>query len=128
MNQGVKLLDTVALLEDVQAEEVLLKRGEVGAVVEILAPDVYEVEFCDDQGRAYAFASLRGDQLLVLHNQGKESRQELSLAQRRAYMQLPLEERRKCLAAQAEQMAKHYEQEPERTERIAWQGGDIVEP
>jgi uncharacterized protein DUF4926 len=73
MSHGVKLLDTVALLEDVQAEEVLLKRGEVGAVVEILAPEVYEVEFCDDPGRAYAFASLREDQLLVLHNQGKES-------------------------------------------------------
>jgi hypothetical protein len=73
MSNGVKLLDAVALLEDVQAEEVLLKRGEVGAVVEILAPEVYEVEFCDDQGRAYAFASLCGDQLLVLHNQGKES-------------------------------------------------------
>jgi Domain of unknown function (DUF4926) len=73
MKRAVKLLDTVALLEDVQAEEVLLQRGEVGAVVEILAPDVYEVEFCDDQGRAYAFASLHTDQLLVLHNQGKES-------------------------------------------------------
>ncbi len=73
MKRDVKLLDTVALLEDVQAEEVLLQRGEVGAVVEILAPDVYEVEFCDDQGRAYAFASLHTDQLLVLHNQGKES-------------------------------------------------------
>ena len=73
MCHGVKLLDTIALLEDVQTEEVLLKRGEVGAVVEILAPEVYEVEFCDDRGRAYAFVSLRGDQLLVLHNQGKES-------------------------------------------------------
>jgi hypothetical protein len=73
MNRGVKLLDTVALLEDVQAEEVLLQRGEVGAVVEILAPNMYEVEFCNDQGRAYAFASLHADQLLVLHNQGKKS-------------------------------------------------------
>jgi len=73
MKRDVKLLDTVALLEDVQAEEVLLQRGEVGAVVEILAPDVYEVEFCDDHGRAYAFASLHADALLVLHNQGKES-------------------------------------------------------
>jgi hypothetical protein len=73
MNGEVKLLDAVAVLEDVQAEGVLLKRGEVGAVVEILAPQVYEVEFCDDQGRAYAFASLHADQLLVLHNQGKES-------------------------------------------------------
>ena len=54
--------------------------------------------------------------------------QELTLAQRRAYMQLPLEERRKRLAAQAAQMVEHYEQEPECTERIAWQGGDIVEP
>jgi hypothetical protein len=69
----VKLLDAVALLEDVQTEEVLLQRGEVGAVVEILAPDVYEVEFCDDHGRAYAFASVHAEQLLVLHNQGKQS-------------------------------------------------------
>jgi hypothetical protein len=54
--------------------------------------------------------------------------QELTLAQRRTYMHSPLEERRKRLAAQAEQVAEHYEQEPDRTERIAWQGGDIVEP
>jgi len=73
MRREVKLLDVVALLEDVQAEGVLLQRGEVGAVVEILAPEVYEVEFCDDHGRAYAFASLHAEQLLVLHNQGKES-------------------------------------------------------
>ena len=50
MSNSVKLLDTVALLEDVQAEEVLLKRGEVGAVVDILAPEVYEVEFCVTRG------------------------------------------------------------------------------
>ena len=73
MRREVKLLDAVALLEDVQAEGVVLQRGEVGAVVEVLAPGVYEVEFCDTQGRAYAFASLPAEQLLVLHNQGKES-------------------------------------------------------
>ena len=73
MRREVKLLDAVALLEEVQAEGVLLQPGEVGVVVEVLAPDVYEVEFCDDQGRAYAFASLHANQLLVLHNQGKES-------------------------------------------------------
>ncbi len=50
-----------------------------------------------------------------------------SLTQRRAYMQLPLEERRKRLAAQAERMAEHYEQESEGRERDTWQGGDIVE-
>ena len=73
MRREVKLLDVVALLEDVQVEGVLLQRGEVGAVVVMIAPEVYEVECCDDQGRAYAFASLPAEQLLVLHNQGKES-------------------------------------------------------
>ena len=43
MSSEVKLLDAVALLADVQAEGVLLKRGEVGTVVEILAPQVYEL-------------------------------------------------------------------------------------
>jgi hypothetical protein len=74
MSHSVKLLDTVALLEAVHADGLTLQRGEVGAVVEILAPNVYEVEFCDEQGRAYAFASVREDQLLVLHNQGKHSK------------------------------------------------------
>ena len=36
----IKLLDTVALLEDLPERK--LKRGEVGTVVEILAPEVYE--------------------------------------------------------------------------------------
>lgn len=53
--------------------------------------------------------------------------QGLSLAHRRAYMKLPLAERRKRLAEQAEQVAEHYDQESERIEREAWQGGDIVE-
>lgn len=57
-----------------------------------------------------------------------EAEQILTLAQRRAYMNLPLKERRKRLAAQAERMIEHYEQEPERAEREMWQGGDIVEP
>ena len=71
MSNDIKLLDTVVLIEDVQDDDILLKRGEVGAIVEILAPNVYEVEFCDEKGRAYAFASLGTDKLLVLHNQGK---------------------------------------------------------
>jgi hypothetical protein len=64
----IRLLDTVALLEDLPERR--LKRGEVGTVVELLAPDVYEVEFCDDDGQTYAEFALRGDQLIVLHNQG----------------------------------------------------------
>ena len=53
----IKLLDTVALLEDLPERK--LKRGEVGTVVEILAPEVYEVEFCDDEGQTYAELALR---------------------------------------------------------------------
>ena len=65
----IKLLDTVALLEDLPERR--LKRGEVGTVVEILAPDAYEVEFCDDEGRTYAELALRGEQIVALHNQGE---------------------------------------------------------
>ena len=65
----IKVLDTVVLLEDLPERK--LKRGEVGTVVEILAPDVYEVEFCDDEGQTYAELALRGDQLIALHNQGE---------------------------------------------------------
>jgi hypothetical protein len=64
---------------------------------------------------------------MILSKKTAKIGQALSLAQRRAYMQLPLEERRKRLAAQADQMAEHYEQEPERTERLTWQGENVVE-
>ena len=70
--RNIKLLDTVALLEDLPARK--LKRGEVGTVVEILAPDVYEVEFSDDEGATYAELSLRSDQLVLLHNRGESLR------------------------------------------------------
>jgi hypothetical protein len=56
-----------------------------------------------------------------------ETDQVCCLTKRRAYMKLPLQERRKRLAAQAERMVDHYDQESERTEREAWQGDDIVE-
>ena len=68
----IKLLDTVALLEDLPERK--LKRGEVGTVVEILAPGVYEVEFCDDEGQTYAELSLRRAQLVPLHNRGEALR------------------------------------------------------
>ena len=65
----IKLLDTVALLEDLPERK--LRRGEVGTVVEILAPDAYEVEFCDAEGQTYAELALRGEQIVALHNQGE---------------------------------------------------------
>lgn len=44
-----------------------LFRGQVGTVVENLSPEVFEVEFSDDEGKTYATQSLKADQLMVLH-------------------------------------------------------------
>jgi hypothetical protein len=63
----IKLLSTVALLEDLPPKG--LVRGQVGTVVESLSPGVYEVEFSDDTGRAYAMLGLRREQLLELHSE-----------------------------------------------------------
>ncbi len=60
----IKLLDVVALMEDLPDET--LHRGEVGAVVELLAPGVFEVEFCDREGKTYAMLPLKQDQLMKL--------------------------------------------------------------
>ncbi len=65
--RGLELLSVVALLEDIADRD--LMRGQVGTIVERLAPGVYEVEFSDDNGRTYASLSLRGDQLLQLHHE-----------------------------------------------------------
>jgi transcriptional regulator with XRE-family HTH domain len=47
------------------------------------------------------------------------------LVKRRAFMELPMEERRKILSRQAEAVKEHYEETTD--ERQAWQGGDIVD-
>jgi Domain of unknown function (DUF4926) len=64
MNE-IKLLDVIALTEDLPAEG--LRRGEVGTVVEQWADGVFEVEFSDDSGKAYAFAALPAQQLMKLY-------------------------------------------------------------
>ena len=51
----------------------------------------------------------------------------MSIAQRLAFMELPLEERRRILTEQAEHAARDYEEELATKERELWQGGDIVE-
>jgi hypothetical protein len=71
MAETIALLDVVALLEDLAQQG--LARGQVGTVVEILAPDVYEVEFSDNTGRTYATASLHLNQLMVLHHEPAHS-------------------------------------------------------
>jgi hypothetical protein len=60
----VELLAVVALLQHLP--EAHLERGQVGTVVEELAPDVYEVEFSDDDGRTYASTAIKASQLLPL--------------------------------------------------------------
>jgi hypothetical protein len=60
----MKLLDVVALIDDVP--EKALRRGQVGTIVEVLAPGVFEVEFCDLDGRTYASAALPESRLMVL--------------------------------------------------------------
>ena len=67
----LKLWSVVALLED--APERGLPRGQVGTVVESLAPGVYEVEFSDDAGRTYASLALRSDQLMRLHHETSQA-------------------------------------------------------
>jgi hypothetical protein len=63
----IKLLDVVALTVDFPERN--LSRGQVGTVVEILAPNVFEVEFSDDEGKTYASAALTASQLIVLRYQ-----------------------------------------------------------
>ena len=65
MQVTLKLLDVVALDEDVPERKLL--RGMVGTIVEVLAPDAYEVEFCGDDGRAYMTAALNASQLMLLY-------------------------------------------------------------
>lgn len=65
MKRKIKVLDVVALTQELPNHDLAL--GQVGTVVEILAPDVYEVEFSDNEGRAFAELALKADQLLVLH-------------------------------------------------------------
>ena len=63
----IEMLSVVALLEDLPEKGLL--RGQVGTVVEDLAPGVYEIEFSDDDGRTYASLALRAEQLMRLHHE-----------------------------------------------------------
>jgi hypothetical protein len=63
----MKLLDVVALLEDLP--ELGLSRGQVGTIVEEYEPKIFEVEFSDLEGRAYALETLSEVQLIKLYYQ-----------------------------------------------------------
>ncbi len=59
----LQLLDIVAIKEDLPEHDLLA--GQVGTIVEVLAPEVYEVDFSDD-GQTYAMLPLHSSQLLKL--------------------------------------------------------------
>ncbi|HEY4426128.1 MAG TPA: DUF4926 domain-containing protein [Pyrinomonadaceae bacterium] len=61
----IRLLDVIALTEDLEAEG--LRRGTVGTVVEQWKDGVFEVEFSDNSGSAYAHVALQPEQMLKLH-------------------------------------------------------------
>ena len=61
----LNLFDIVALKNDLP--QYRLQSGQVGTIVEILAPEVYEIEFSDDDGQTYATQALPAHQLLKLH-------------------------------------------------------------
>jgi hypothetical protein len=73
MASDIQLLDVVALTADIPEKR--LRRGQVGTVVEVLNPECFEVEFCDDEGRTYALTALGANQLLVLHYNPQEAAQ-----------------------------------------------------
>jgi hypothetical protein len=62
----MKLLDVVALMQDFP--EVGLYRGNVGTIVEEYEPGVFEVEFSDTDGKAYAIETLESSQLMMLYH------------------------------------------------------------
>jgi len=64
---NIEMHSVVALLQDLPEDG--LVRGQVGTVVETWAPGVYEVEFCDDNGKTYAMVALKAEQLMRLHHE-----------------------------------------------------------
>ncbi|HUY27538.1 MAG TPA: DUF4926 domain-containing protein [Candidatus Binataceae bacterium] len=63
----MKLLDVVALIDD--APKAGLRRGQVRTIVELLAPGVFEVEFCALDGTIYASLAIEERRLMVLHHE-----------------------------------------------------------
>lgn len=64
MNSQIKLYDVVALLSD--QPELRLYRGQVVTIVEEYEPGVFEVEFSDTNGCAYALETLSANKLIAM--------------------------------------------------------------
>jgi hypothetical protein len=57
----LKLLDTVVLTKDIPEHK--LRSGDIGAIVEVYAPDGYEVEFVTGSGHTQALITLHTDDI-----------------------------------------------------------------
>jgi hypothetical protein len=64
MSDSLNELDLVVLLEDLPAKQ--LPRGQVGRVIQEMGSGIYEVEFSDSDGVAFAFLPLRERQIMKL--------------------------------------------------------------
>jgi len=60
---SIDLLSVVILQRDIPERSLL--RGETGTVVEILAPDVFEVEFLGEDGHTSASVAIRSHDLIA---------------------------------------------------------------
>ncbi|MBC6423352.1 MAG: DUF4926 domain-containing protein [Hormoscilla sp. SP5CHS1] len=63
----MQLLDIIALLK--YLPDIGLYCGQVGTIVEEYEAGVFEVEFSDPTGRAYAIETLTKNKLMLLHYQ-----------------------------------------------------------
>jgi hypothetical protein len=61
-----ELLAVVAILRD--QPEHSLARGQVGTIVERLGDGAFLVDFCDQEGRSYAIAPFRAEELIRLRH------------------------------------------------------------
>ena len=64
MEKNLRLLDVVALLVDIPNEK--LSIGQVGTIVELLADDVFEVEFADTKGHTLITCAVETNDFLKL--------------------------------------------------------------
>jgi hypothetical protein len=74
MNNSIRMHDVVVLLEDMRAshfatgQPLMLRRGQVGAVVMTYDGSAFEVEFSGRDGRAYALLPVAADKLMLLRD------------------------------------------------------------
>lgn len=60
-----KLFDVVAILHPIPEKK--LSSGQVGTIVEVLADNVYEIEFIGNNGETLTTASVNSQNMLLLH-------------------------------------------------------------